>query len=448
MSTEATPAAALVPSGTPAPLPSGTAAPGTEPKLTPGLIADIIAKTERTLALRPVDGSLTEKIAAFREMSQHFAQLALNGWDTIQKCSAACWLADGLAMHPALYMQNNWVAPFKGGKIVVMPQWPFMLALLRSRVPKFNFRFVHDDAEKCAVWMTNGTYEHTETYTMDDAKRQGLLGRDNAWTSGNVREMMRAKVIRRAANVIAPEALMGLAAGGDGSEDEGERRPEVTQEQVDQAAEIAVSALEKATTAPDWREALRTEIRARAKGAVTGRKMLEFANLVRLEMKLPKYSHPDEITPDNARGMVEYLRANYPNLASPQAPAAATEATTEGGGGKDAAPEPPTEPVAEDEVPLPMDEDAPAAPPERESEDDGKVETLMKLAAAAKKARPSAVFVKEAPAKSGRWYFSHGETVKSLGLESAIWLKDEMGTQKIPADLCRRVCKALRLIVV
>lgn len=67
--------------------------------------------------------------------------------------------------------------------------------------------------KQCVIsFQRDGWEEHTEIYTLDDAKAQGLLGKDTFRNYPKL--MMRANCIRRAASMIAPDVLMGL----DGSE--------------------------------------------------------------------------------------------------------------------------------------------------------------------------------------------------------------------------------------
>lgn len=461
-----------------------TAEPTTSPVINERYIDEMIDHTQRTLALRPVDGTLTEKIAAFKEMANAFAQMRLNGWDDTPKCLVACWLSDGLGMHPALFMQNNWVAKFKGDKIVVMPQWPFMLALVRSRVPNFKFKLVIDEEDKCSVWMTNGRDEHTETYTLRDAQRQGLVSltadgkpdyaaKDwsyNAWKGGNIREMLRAKVIRRCANIVAPEVMMGLPNAGDSEADD---MPAPTAKQVPVPPEAP--ALERAAVEgakadepkpADWNEALRTELRARCGGGMTGKKMLEKANVVRADLKRDPLTETP--TADQAREIVEHLRAQYPNVGFPEEQTKATGAEKDSSPSGKVAAAPVSQPkpvedhgyaengpphtaglidnaiALDDSVPEPDPEPKPGAPA---ADPDESYKTVLALAEIAKKhADPQIAksrFVVEAPAGSGQHHFLHGAIARKLGFETGIRLTLD-GKQEVSPETCKRIVFEMR----
>lgn len=406
------------------------------------LLTEIAAKTQTTLSLRAIEGTLTEKIAAFKELGAALAQLRLNGWDTVAKCIAACWLADGLGMHPAIFMQNNYCAEYAAGKIVVIPQWPLVLALLRSRVPGFTFRMVEDSERGCTVVMGNARDTHTETYTIKDAARQGLVflkpdgtpDYDNpkwkysAWKGGNLREMFRAKAIRRGGSVIGPEAMMGLPSGGDFDNDAAAAEDAPAADMP--SMPVSVTAGTSTAVEVDWKESLRTEIRARWGGGLKGKKMLEIANLIAKEVGLEAFKSADEITSESARRMVEFLRQKYGLTGKAGASAAEN---TEQDSGMDAAPSAP-------EVPLEMEAEVAA-----EADADGDVATLLKLADKGAVTHPGVVFVKEAPKGSGAMYFVHGPTVKNMGLSAGILLS-KAKAQVVSPDVCRRLVVAMRTL--
>lgn len=154
---------------------------------------------------------MDDRIRAYQQIASNLSTLQLNGWDTAQKCLAACWLAHGSGMHPAVFMQNNYSMILKG-RLVIEPKWQFLVAMLQSRVPGFVFKVLDEGEKSATVEMSDGRNTHKVTYTLEDARRQGLLGRENAWTSGNTREMCLGKAIKRCAWRF-PGALMDLPLG-------------------------------------------------------------------------------------------------------------------------------------------------------------------------------------------------------------------------------------------
>ncbi len=189
-------------------------------------------------------GTIEDRIRAFEQIAANLATLQLNGWDNVQKCKAACWLADGAGMHPAIFMQNHYAMTIKG-KLIIEPKWEFIVGVLQSRMLGFQME-VLVEADDCAeVRMSaTGIKPQTVQYSLMDAKRQGLLGRDgNMWTSGNTREGCLKQAIKRCGRRIGAAALMDLPVGLDAYEiAEVEEQPT--------PAEAIDRAIEKATAKP------------------------------------------------------------------------------------------------------------------------------------------------------------------------------------------------------
>lgn len=144
-------------------------------------------------------GSIDEQIRAFDQISANMATLQMNGWDTVQKCKAACWLAHGKQEHPAVFIENHYVMLIKG-RLTVEPKWEYMVRKLKETVPGFRFKVLEEDAQGAKVSMSDGVDTHEVGYTLEDARRQGLLGRgENAWTTGSTREMCLKQAVKRAA---------------------------------------------------------------------------------------------------------------------------------------------------------------------------------------------------------------------------------------------------------
>lgn len=157
-----------------------------------------MTETKLAVVSHSLTGSLDEKVRAFEQMAGAMAQLQLNGWDTVQKCKAGFWLADGCGEHPAVFVQNHWVLKMHD-KLMIEPKWEYMVRKLTETVPGFVFEVIEEGNERATVKMSDGKSEHVVTYSVDDAKRQGLY--KGAWLS-NPREMCFKQATKRAARRI------------------------------------------------------------------------------------------------------------------------------------------------------------------------------------------------------------------------------------------------------
>ena len=81
-----------------------------------------------------------------------------------------------------------------------------MLSLAMSR--GVTFSVLEETAEKCSIKFKRGDMEYTSTFTLEDAKRAGLTGKDN-WKKWPV-EMLYWRAVAKGVRRIAPEAVMGL----------------------------------------------------------------------------------------------------------------------------------------------------------------------------------------------------------------------------------------------
>lgn len=158
-------------------------------------------------------GTIDEQMRAFEQIATNVSQLQLNGWGTVQKAKAACWLAQGAGMHPAIFIQNHYCMEI-GGKLLVEPKWEFIVGMLQSRIPGFTWETLIETDDCAEVRMSDGKSTHTVRYTLADAKRQGLLTK-TAWQS-NSREMLFKQAVKRCGRRIGAAALMDLPVGLDG----------------------------------------------------------------------------------------------------------------------------------------------------------------------------------------------------------------------------------------
>ena len=448
---------------------SGTRAPGTEAPPVSKLLDEVVNKT---LALNPLVGTLTERLAYWKETNPAWAKAGLNGWDNMDKCIMACSMADGMQVHPALFMNGNWCFVASGGKLIVIPKVPFILAMCRARVSGFRLEVVQDDTEACDVKIYNGRDWHKYRYTIEDARRQGLLNttRGNAWSSGNTREMLQWKAIRRCADLACPEVMYGMASPPEDSED----MPEAEPAKVTALAPAPIPYAE-----PDWMEALRTEIRATYGGGLTGKRMLEKVNIIRGAMNKDPLK-AGEITDEAAREVTTFLREKYPHVSDREKLLGATgSGATEGATPKkkseepaagnsapasseidpagaaalereaafenddDAVPEPDDVPLEEEPAPDDTPEQRAARELARIDEQDGKLETLQKHVKLAKEKFPKVVFVKESPEGSGKHYFVHRPIMENLGFRQGVKVM-EGGAAACDADTYRKLVRAMR----
>lgn len=170
--------------------------------------------TDRT-RLSALVGTLGELITAFDQIGANLAALGLNGWDSTQKCKAACWLAHGAGMHPAVFIQNHYCMVIQG-KLIVEPKMEFILGVLQSRVGGFRFKIEEEEDDHATVWMTDGKSEVRKSYDIEDAKRLGLLSRGgNMLTGGATREWCLKQAVKKAGRMIGAAALMDLPGGLD-----------------------------------------------------------------------------------------------------------------------------------------------------------------------------------------------------------------------------------------
>lgn len=81
-----------------------------------------------------------------------------------------------------------------------------MLSLAMSR--GVTFKVEEETHETCTILFKRGNMEYRSTFTVEDAKRAGLAGKDNwkKWPS----EMLYWRAVAKGVRRIAPEAVMGL----------------------------------------------------------------------------------------------------------------------------------------------------------------------------------------------------------------------------------------------
>lgn len=92
------------------------------------------------------------------------------------------------------------------GKPTVSPQ--LMLALIRRSGQLVNAEFKVDDKQAVVTLQRKGETPHTETFSMDDAKKLGLATKDN-WQK-QPKTMLKWRAVAAAARVVFPDVILGL----------------------------------------------------------------------------------------------------------------------------------------------------------------------------------------------------------------------------------------------
>jgi hypothetical protein len=203
----------------------------------------LVATPDRS-RLGALVGTIEERIRAFDQIAANLASLQLNGWDTVQRIKAACWLSDGAGMHPATFVQNHYCMTVQE-KLIVEPKMEFILGVLQSRIPGFRFVIEEEEDDHAKVWMTDGKSEVRKSYDLDDARRLGLFSRrGNMLTGGATREWCLKQAVKKAGRMIGAAALMDLPVGLDTYEIADGAAPAPT------PTEAIDAAIEKATGKP------------------------------------------------------------------------------------------------------------------------------------------------------------------------------------------------------
>lgn len=191
-------------------------------------------------------GTLDEKVRAFAQMASCASSgMFPAGYDTIQKIIAAGWFGDGLNVHPTVYMEGIQPVQF-GGKTVREPKWEFVNALLRSRLPGFDFTVHEESDEACEIeFVATGRKPQRAKYTMAEAVSQGLAGPNGRNRDGyakNARKMLWKQCFKMGADRIGSDVLAGLPAMSfeiEPSDDSG-RQPS-TAETINEAINKAIN---------------------------------------------------------------------------------------------------------------------------------------------------------------------------------------------------------------
>lgn len=407
-------------------------------------------------------GTVEERLKAFGQIAANLAQLSLNGWDEVPKALAACWLADGAGMHPAIFMNNHYcIKDAKTGRLLIEPKWEFVVGILQSRVAGFRWKVIEETptAAEVVMWDAYGN-EHRTRYTIEDAKRQGLLGRPNAWQS-NTREMCLKQAIKRCGRRIGAAALMDLPVNEtefadaevvNGSGPNAEAAIDAALDKAEKAGgptdaefEEAHAAGAPAEEAPRGnQEPPRTRLAhliterfgKLAKGPMVA-KASELYNAMMLERTGVNpgmnFKSAAEIGPFEAEQIVEWMTAQG---AAPHETSAGSQPGLGAQQGS-AAPADDTPPAAEEDqgvfsVNIP---EQPAASPQEAYDE------LMTTVARARKLF-GRKYIQEGPVGSGKFWYTDLATFSKLGYEAAV--KVQVGQEVVAsADVLRSLNRVL-----
>jgi len=196
--------------------------------------------------LTAIVGTLDEKARAFQQIASAASSgLFPAGYDTVPKILAASWFGDGLGVHPTIYMEGIQPVQF-GGKTVREPKWEFVNALLRSRLPGFDFTVLEESDTACEIeFFAAGRKSQKSKYTMQEAVKQGLAGPSGRNRDGyekNARKMLWKQCFKMGADRIGADVLAGLPAMSFDTEDVSVSAPT--------PAQAIESAIAKATGKP------------------------------------------------------------------------------------------------------------------------------------------------------------------------------------------------------
>lgn len=386
--------------------------------------------------LNALVGTIEDRIRAFDQIAANLASLQLNGWDTVQKAKAACWLSDGAGMHPAIFMQNHYCMNMQG-KLVVEPKWEFIVGILQSRVPGFRWKVLIETDDCAEVWMSDGRNEHTVQYSLNDAKRQGLLGRGgNAWTAGNTREMCLKQAIKRCGRRLSSAALMDLPVSEAYeaiSEADGQPSPtEVIDKAIEkvvgkpQPTDVEFEEVEAPSGEPVPVEPTRSPrqhlyaVMTRYYGKLGKDQVAEKASLIYNQMmKDSTGTDPNvsfkrgEIGPVEAAQIATYLEAKMARGGAASSAAGTSELT----GAPSSAASKVAPPTSSEEMPEPEVDQAPVPRTAADAYDE-----LMSTVGRARKLFDRK-FIQESPAGSSKFWFTDLTTFREAGDAQPIFLQ-------------------------
>jgi len=437
---------------------------------------------DRALQLNPLHGTLPEKLEAFKVLATAIsASGMMPGWDSPAKVMAGCWQADALGVHPAIYMQGTHPMEFTSRgvrKVAITPKWEFEAALLKARLPGFDYEVHEESEETCEItFKADGVSSQRVRYTMADAKRQGLYDRNDSYKT-SPKEMLWKQVWHRGVDRIGAHVVMGLPSLLPPDDLDNDRPSSSIAEVVDEA----VGGVETGSgPAPVERAGVPPPSTATVAEPATDY-MVEFGAKVRKVFGLRandragtlrrasvvmtevlggevSYTRVDQIGQENARMGLEYLNQKYPGerTAAQEPAGAATEAAR-----GMAAPAPagdlddgdPGFEAALDEResragdgpsagPGPVGQNATPAPPPVAAPDNPDFNgTWEGVVNAVRKTGRGDKVLKEHPEKSGHWWLVAHELLSKMGHESALHVLSPDGPMQGPAEY-ERIARAI-----
>lgn len=368
-------------------------------------------------ALTSIGGTLEEKTKAFQQIGACASSgLFPAGYNEVPKIVAACWFADGLGIHPTAYMEGVQPVQF-GGKTVREPKWEFVNALLRSRLPGFDYE-VHEDSDvACDItFVATGRKPQRVRYTMEQAAKQGLADKDTY--KKNPRQMLWKQCFKMGADRIGADALAGLPPMVQEAEEVAETNG-APQPTVAELVENTIREAEKNVPQPPppppiekphayLGKLLVKMYGPQKKDVMAGKVSFLWNSMIEAETGVnpnQEFKKADELGPADAERLCRFIEARVSVKAA--AAARADESPAPGN------PEPAT-PPPDDDAPPPME----AEPPRRTRET--AYEELHVVVARAKKLLAPRVFIQEAPAGGGVFWFVDEPVLKQTGDSQAL----------------------------
>jgi hypothetical protein len=447
---------------------------------------EIAERTMAVNALNPITGPYSERLAVFKEMAANYASsgIAINGWDTSSKIMTACWMADAQQVHPAIFMQGNYLMEGKMGRKLIEPKAGYMRGLLLARLTGFREEIIESTNEGATVRVTAGLNTHTVTYTKADAVRQGLWDKKGGTYEANSKEMLFKQAEKRALNMIGSHIFMGLP----GADDDNVPEPEPTRTSDSTVAATVDAVLANAIGVPsaplvaaamvdrNWHAELGTQLE-RVYGMKKGDHKGKLAKAAFLMSEIRqadvKYDRADHIPPSDAKEIVEFMEKKWPPGAA--VPIYVPEKKVDGGAkadaaGKDAPADQGVRPegvvaaaavrremdnlsfgdreAEESEIPLDDGIGSPEMAVVAEEagrkalyEQDGKIETLFKLSDRAKTSHPGRKFCVQV---GDKWYFGDGPISKEMGWSTGPRIRNSDGSPAIEPGTIRRLVTLMR----
>ncbi len=393
----------------------------------------------------PTGAELAAKKEAFASLAQLVRTGMWPGCKTVDDALVICWIADSLGIHPAVALQHVYRFTSGTGRSGMGFSWRLKWGLAQARIPGIEKQVVRQDAIECVVRGRRSPADAWETvsYTMEQARRQGLVTRNPLYTQDH-EDMLFKQAMSRLVDRIAGDVMIGLATpelpsemepafqedAGERSEAQaadGEQRPmEDLTPSSDEAAPAAVApnALDMLDNAEAWRGRIAEHVRAFYAPAKISQARL--MNIVmeahhRITGEQVHWRKLEDVDRDQAEAIQIFLEENMAGKpgAAPVVPIVARPQD-------DPDPRQPGE-----DAPPPIDKPSDAAP------DRGFDRLMLTLKNVATKTRP---FIRET--RPGLRWVSDQELLEACGYQAPVMLLKD-GVRMMAEEQCEAMADAL-----